>query len=307
VSGREDLIRRLEAAGVRPRRPLGQNFLTDANLLAAILRDAHVDKDDVILEIGTGTAALTLLLAAAARSVVGVELDPALAELTRERIAGLENVKLIEGDALADKAHLSPVVVEAWREALAAAGAGAHAKIVANLPYAVSTPIVIHALELDMPVERITVMVQLEVAERFVAAPGDPQHNATSVLVQRLSSGAKILRRIPPDVFWPKPKVASAIVEIIPREARGAKDPIYPAFRAIVRAVFNYRRKTIATAAKSAAKRDERLACVVPALESAGIERERRAESLTQDEWTRLAEKCAKELASVEVASEDDE
>lgn len=303
---RDDLKRRLEAAGVRPRRPLGQNFLTDANLLAAIVRDARLEPNDVVLEVGTGTASLTLLLAPAVRHVVTVEVDAALAALARDRLAGLENVTLLERDVLADKAHLAPEVVQVWREKLAAAGEGARARVVANLPYAIATPVVLHVLELDVPLDRMTVMVQLEAAERFLAPPGDPQHNAVSVLVGRLAEG-KVLRKIPPAVFYPRPKVSSAVVELIPRTPRGAVDPIFAPLKAIVRALFNYRRKTIATAARSAAKQEPRLACVAESLEKAGIDRERRAEHLTQEEWTRLVTLCAPLLAGVDARAFDDE
>jgi 16S rRNA (adenine1518-N6/adenine1519-N6)-dimethyltransferase len=149
-------------------------------------------------------------------------------------------------------------------------------------------------------------MVQLEEAERFLARPGDPQFNAVSVLVAQLAD-VKLLRKIQPAVFFPRPKVASAVIQLDPRPVRGATDPVYPALRAIARSVFNYRRKSLGTAARSAAKEKPLLACLEGAFERAKIDPGRRAEHLQPEEWRALAKECAVGLAGWHVNEDDDE
>src|SRR5581483_11193049 len=145
---RDELKRMLEAAGIQPRRPLGQNFLTDPNLLKAIARDAGIEPGDTVLEVGTGTAGLTEHLCDLAAHVVTVEVDAALAELARDRLADKTNWTLLEREVLATtRAEL-------------AKRPGSKLRFVANLPYAISTPVVVHLLELDLPLERVVVMVQ---------------------------------------------------------------------------------------------------------------------------------------------------
>lgn len=294
---RDDIKRMLEAAGVQPRRPLGQNFLTDPNLVKAIARDAEIQPTDVVLEIGTGTSALTVHLADAAAHVVTVEIDPALAALARERLADRSNVTLVQRDVLASKSRIADEVLDAVRKALAARP-GSALRVVANLPYAISTPVVVHLLELDLPLARMTVMVQLESAERFYARPGDPTFNAVSVLVAQLAD-VRVLRKIPPNVFFPRPKIASAVVELVPRPVRGVKDPLYAAMKVSARALFNYRRKTLQTAAKSAAKHLPALGVLSDAFARVGIDPQRRAEHLEPEEWRKLAQEVAGPLEGV--------
>lgn len=296
---RDELKRMLEAAGIRPRRPLGQNFLTDPNLVAAIARDAEIEPTDVVLEVGTGTAALTQHLCEAAGHVIGVEVDPALAELTRERLADRTNFTLIERDVLASKARIADEVLTTVRRELSERP-GANLRFVANLPYSIATPVVVHVLELDLPLVRATVMVQMESAERFAARPGDPTFNSVSVLCAQLAT-SRVLRKIPPAVFFPKPKVSSAVVQLDPFPVRGVKDELYGPLKAVARALFNYRRKTLLTAARSAAKQFPPLACVEPALARAGIDGERRAEHLVPEEWRKLAKECAPSLVGFEI------
>jgi 16S rRNA (adenine1518-N6/adenine1519-N6)-dimethyltransferase len=287
---RDELKSLLQAAGIQPKRPLGQNFLTDPNLLAAIARDAEIQPTDTVLEVGTGTGGLTVHLAEQAKNVVTVEVDPGLAELARERLADHPNVTLIERDVLARKSRIADEVIEAVNSKREG-----HVRVCANLPYAIANPVVLHLLELDWPLDRMTVMVQLEEAERFLARPGDPQFNSVSVLVAQLAK-AKLLRKIPPAVFFPRPKVASAVVQLDPLPERGVKDPLYAPLKLIARSLFNYRRKAIGTAAKSAEKAHPELACLQDAFAKAGIDPMRRAEHLQPEEWRALAKECAEAL-----------
>ncbi len=304
VVKRDELKSLLQAAGIQPRRPLGQNFLTDPNLLRAIARDAEIEPTDVVLEVGTGTGGLTAHLAEMAKHVVTVEIDPALAELARERLADFANVTLLERDVLAKKSQIAAEVTQTVRKKLEETGG--KLRVCANLPYAIANPVVLHLLELDWPLVLMTVMVQLEEAERFLARPGDPQFNSVSVLVAQLAE-VRLLRKIPPAVFFPRPKIASAVVRLEPKPVRGVRDPLYVPLRAIARRLFNYRRKALGTAAKSAAKGLPALECLTEAFARAGIDPMRRAEHLAPEEWRKLAEAAAKDLAGVDLEDEVEE
>lgn len=260
---REELRALVEAAGVRPSRASGQNFLIDDNLAVAIARDGAGDeaaRDDVVLEIGTGPAVLTEHLVPLAGHVVTVELDPRLAALSRERLAGATNLTLVEADALANKNQLNPVVLDALAQRLAARP---RLRVVANLPYAVATPLVVGLLAEPLPLSVMVVMVQLEAAERFAAGVGHAQYGAVSVLCGALCERIKLLRKVPPDVFWPRPKVSSAVVRFDPRPGRHEG---FAALEAVVRALFNYRRKTLVKASREVAEREPGLSWISAAV-----------------------------------------
>ncbi len=230
----------LQAAGLRPQRRLGQHFLVDGNLLQILVREAQIDPDDVVLEVGTGPGNLTELLAAEAGHVVTVEVDPALADVARMRLAGHENVDLLVADVLRDKHHLDPEVLETVRAR--AEAAGGRLKLVANLPYAAATPLLVDLL-IDGPVPRLFVFtVQEEVAERLAAAPGTKAYGPVTVLVQALAE-VETLRRLPPSVFWPRPKVWSSMVRLWPSRARRRRIADLGLLRQVVEGLFGHRRK----------------------------------------------------------------
>src|SRR4051812_22598054 len=202
--------------GIAPQHRHGQNFLIDLNLHGLIVRTAEVGPDDVVLEVGSGAGALTALLAARAAAVVVAEIDPGMAALTAEAVAGLPNVRVLNVDALAGKSTLSPEVLDNVRAGLAVAPRR-RLKLVANLPYHIATPIVTNLLvHPELCPARIVVTIQLELAERMRAEPEQEAYGALSILVQALAD-CTIVRTLPPSVFWPRPKVDSAIVSITPR------------------------------------------------------------------------------------------
>jgi 16S rRNA (adenine1518-N6/adenine1519-N6)-dimethyltransferase len=202
---------------------LGQNFLADTNLLDAIVRDAELTADDVVLEVGAGEGPLTERLAAVAAYVHTIEIDRGL-EPALEPIAALPNVDLHWGDALRlDLAGLDPVP----------------SAVVSNLPYSIATPLIIRTIEELPPVQRWTVMVQREIADRLRAEPGRREYGAPSVLVQ-LACETKMLRSVNPSVFRPPPRVGSAVIGLRRISAGADADT-----RSLVRAAFAHRRKTM--------------------------------------------------------------
>jgi 16S rRNA (adenine1518-N6/adenine1519-N6)-dimethyltransferase len=228
---------------IRPKKKLGQNFLVDLNLLDLIVRTAELSPVDVVLEVGSGTGSLTNLLAAEAGAVVTVEIDPAFAELTREAIAGRTNVTSIRADILRNKNELNEEVVSAVSQARERAGC-TRFKIVANLPYVVATPVISNFLLSDGVPERMVVTVQWEIAERLTANPGTKDYGALAVLVQSVAD-VEMVRRLPPSVFWPRPKVASAIVMIKPQAAKRARVGDVGRFRRFLRDLYTHRRKNL--------------------------------------------------------------
>ncbi len=246
---------------------LGQNFLADPNLLAAIVRDAGLTPGDVVLEVGAGEGVLSERLAAAAAHLHTVEIDrglePALAPL-----AALPNVELHWGDAMKlDLATLAP----------------APTAMVANLPYAVATPLLLRTIELLPALASWTVMVQLEIAERLRAAHGNRTYGSPSVLVQ-LACEVELVRRVDPAVFRPRPRVDSAILRL--RRTGPAADP---ATRALVRAAFAHRRKSLARSLEHAQAGS--LAPARAALAALGLPEDARAESLSPSEFAALSAK----------------
>lgn len=288
------LMARLAEAGIRPRAARGQNFLIDLNLLGVLIDAAELDRNDVVLEVGTGTGSLSVMIAARAAALVTVEIDPALAELARGQLAALPNVTLMQCDALRGKNRMNDEVLAEVDRRLRAAP-GRRWKLVANLPYQVATPILGNLLTLDRPPHSMTVTIQKELADRIVAAPGTRDYGALSVWVQS-QCRVEILRTLPPEVFWPRPKVASAFVRAVidPRRRERIGDRQF--FHEFVRSMFLHRRKYLRSELLSATKGRLGKPEVDAVLREAGFEPERRAEQLDVAALVRLCELVRRRL-----------
>ena len=223
----------LEAAGLAPKRKFGQNFVTDANITAKIVRLAGVGAGERIIEVGPGVGALTEALLAVGAKVRALEIDPGLVALLNDR-PELAAAEFIEGDALeVNLEELAPLDQAPW-------------SMVANLPYNVATPLVLRVLEDAPQITRLLVMVQAEVGERMAAGPGDEAYGAVSLRVA-YHSVASVVGRVPPSVFHPRPKVDSALVALVRREAP-LIDPSVATegeIFTLVRAGFGQRRKML--------------------------------------------------------------
>jgi 16S rRNA (adenine1518-N6/adenine1519-N6)-dimethyltransferase len=245
------LLKLFKELGIAPTTKLGQNFLVDPNLQHFIVEAAGIEPGDVVLEIGTGTGGLTTLLADRATAVVSVEVDRHLYELASEHLFERQNVTLLLQDALRNKNNMDKRVLEAVRERLEAAGGPL--KLVANLPYNIATPVISNLLDADPHPASMTVTIQKELAERIVAVPKTKDYGALSVWVQ-CQADARIVRILAPSVFWPRPKVDSAIVRIDLNEARRAAIPDRRYFHQFVKAMFLHRRKFLRANLVSAMK-----------------------------------------------------
>jgi 16S rRNA (adenine1518-N6/adenine1519-N6)-dimethyltransferase len=259
----------LESRGLAPKRKLGQNFVVDANTVHRIARLAGVESGDRIVEIGAGLGALTGALLETGAKVTALEVDPDLAEILRSR-PELSEARIVEGDALrVDLDELAPPLEGPW-------------SLVANLPYNVATPVVLRVLESAPQITRILVMVQLEVAERLAAGPGDEAYGGASVRVAYHAT-ASVVGKVPPTVFHPRPRVDSGLVAMV-RRSQPAVDPSVASedeIFALVRTAFGQRRKMLRRS----------LASLVPAeaYDLAGIEPTARPEELGVEDFGRLA------------------
>ena len=259
----------LARAGARPRHQFGQNFMIDQNLVRTVADAGALSHEDMIIEVGPGTGTLTEELLERAGQVIAVEIDRDLSRVLRDRFDSRPNFTLIEGDALAGKHGLNPQLLEAVNRAQAHQR---RVKLVANLPYNVASPLVIELLIAGADLLAFT--VQKEVAQRIKAAAGGDDFGPLSVMAQMLSR-VEVLRTLPPQAFWPAPKIESALVRLTRDDRLGADARPFGAF---VHALFSFRRKTLRRALAQAGYDFE------AALSATGMDGQRRAEEFTPEQ-----------------------
>lgn len=280
------LRRVFEEHHIRPKNKLGQNFLIDLNMLEVLIRAAELSRDDLVLEVGSGTGSLTARLADEAGAVFSVEVDPAFFALASDTVGDRPNVRLIHADILKGKNHLNPEVLAALT-AWQAETERPRLKLTANLPYAVATPVIANFLLTELPFERMVVTVQWEIAERLLARPGTKDYGALAILVQSVADVA-LVRKLPPTVFWPRPQVDSGIVLIRPSAAKRAQVGDVQRFRVFLRDLYTHRRKNLraALAGWPSGRRDKQE--VDRKLAALGIDGGLRAEDLDLEAHLRL-------------------
>lgn len=246
------LMQRFEEIGARPKTKYGQNFLIDLNLQDLLLRSARLTKEDVVLEVGTGTGALTVPMARQAAAVVTVEVDSQLVQLAEEDLVEFDNVELLQVDALKNKNTINPVVLDAVRARMDEAP-DRRFKLVANLPYNIATPIISNLLLCDVVPRSMTVTIQKELGDRIGARPRTKDYSALSIWIQS-QCYVDTVRVMPPSVFWPRPKVWSTILHILRKDAWRDRISDLPYFHALVKALFFHRRKFLRSSILSAFK-----------------------------------------------------
>jgi 16S rRNA (adenine1518-N6/adenine1519-N6)-dimethyltransferase len=248
------LMQRFREIGLEPASRHGQNFLIDLNLVELLVDSAELTDRDVVLEVGTGTGSLTAMMAQRAAAVVTVEIDAHLFELASEELLRFNNVTMLRFDALKNKNQFDPRVMETVGAALAG-GPERRFKLVANLPYNVATPVLSNLLLAEHVPVMMVATIQKELAERIVAQPWSKDYGALSVWMQS-QCNCEIVRIMPPSVFWPRPKVESAIVKLTVDPAKRAAIPDLEYFHQFTRALFFHRRKFLRANLLSALKRD---------------------------------------------------
>ena len=282
------LSRRFAECGIRLNARNGQNFLIDLNLQRRIVERAELGPDDVVLEVGTGTGALTGLMAAQAGVVVTVEIDARLHQLASEELFGRTNVVMLRQDVLKNKNTLDPGVIAAVEEQLAGAP-GRRLKLVANLPFNVATPVIANLLLSSIVPHAMTVTIQKELADRITASPGTKDYGALAVWMQS-QCRVELVRTLPPSVFWPRPKVTSAVIHVEVDEVRRRGIGDLKFFHAFERALFLHRRKFLRGVLHSAWKDQLDKPAVDALMADLGLSPESRAEELDVPTILRLCE-----------------
>ena len=257
----------------------GQNFLIDTHVLDKIIAAAEITKDDFVLEIGPGIGTMTQYLACAARKVVAVEIDKALIPILEDTLSDYDNARVINNDVL--KVDIAKLAEEE--------NGGKPIKVVANLPYCITTPIIMGLFENHVPIKSITVMVQKEVADRMQVGPGTKDYGALSLAVQYYAK-PYIVANVPPNCFMPRPKVGSAVIRLERYEEPPVKVRDEKLMFRIIRASFNQRRKTLANGLKNSAELDYTKEEIEAAIEALGRGASIRGEALTLGEFAKLAD-----------------
>ena len=226
------LSRRFEEVGLNPNKRHGQNFLIDLNLIQLLARSAKLTPNDVVLEIGTGMGSLTGMLADQAAQVVTVEIDQYLFQMAREELEEYENIEMLKQDCLKNKNNFAPEVIDAIKRHLAV-DENRVFKLAANLPYNVATPIIANLLRSEVIPASMTVTIQKELADRIVAKPGSKDYGSLSIWMQSMCD-CEIVRIMSPKVFWPRPKVESAIIHIAHRPEKREAIPDVDFFLSLI-------------------------------------------------------------------------
>jgi 16S rRNA (adenine1518-N6/adenine1519-N6)-dimethyltransferase len=289
------LMKRFKEAGVRIKGKHGQNFLVDLNLLRILVDAADLQPHDVVLEVGTGTGSLTANLAPRVAAVVTVEIDAQMFQLASEELFELPNVTMLQLDALRNKSHFDERVLTAIAERLDEAP-GRQFKLVANLPYNVATPIISNLLLAPRVPASMTITIQKELADRINAVPGTKDYSALSIWMQS-QCRVEVVRILPPNVFWPKPKVHSAILRLEVDAAKRDRIPDLEFFHGFVRAMFFHRRKFLRSQLLSAAGPTFDKPQIDAILAEQGLNPELRAEQLSVEQMISLGEAVRSQAA----------
>lgn len=275
----QNTIEVLQKYGFRFQKKYGQNFLIDTRVLERIIAAAEITKEDCVLEIGPGIGTMTQYLAEAAGEVVAVEIDAALIPILEDTLSAYDNVTVIHGDIL--KVDVNDIVRKK--------NAGRPVKVVANLPYYITTPIIMGLFEQHVPLQSITVMVQKEVADRMQVGPGTKDYGALSLAVQYYAR-PEIVANVPPNCFIPRPNVGSAVIRLTRYEEPPVQVADEGKLFALIRAAFNQRRKTLVNSLNNAAGLQLDKERVAGALEQMGLPATVRGEALTLEQFAQLSD-----------------
>ena len=279
LSNPQRTIEIIQKYGFDFQKKFGQNFLIDPRVLDKIIAAAEITKDDFVLEIGPGIGTMTQYLAEAAREVTAVEIDRNLIPILSETLAEYENVTVLNQDVL--KTDIAAIAQER--------NGGRPIKVVANLPYYITTPIIMGLFESRVPIDSITVMVQKEVAQRMQAQPGTKDYGALSLAVQFYAK-PYIAANVPPNCFIPRPNVGSAVIRLKKYENPPVKVQDETLLFRLIRASFNQRRKTLVNGLKNCAELPFSKEQILAAFEVTGLAENIRGEALTLAQFAQLSD-----------------
>jgi len=276
----------LSSAGVFPNKRLGQHFLIDLNLMRLIVDSANIQKDDVVLEVGSGTGSMTEALAEKAGSLIAVELDKNLSEIAAMQLATSENVKIINTDILESKNTLSQTVTKALD--LAGKKCPGRILLVANLPYSAASPVIMNLITGPTIADGMYVTVQKEVADRMKAAPASSDYGILSIFLAA-TGDVKTIRTLKPAVFWPQPQVDSAMVCFIRNRAKSDRIENMELFSETVHLFMGHRRKTLISCSKLAHGKLAKITNWPEIFEQCSINPKQRPETLNPEDYIAIA------------------
>lgn len=304
---RSYLMAKFSEHGFHPRGDLGQNFLIDLNLMEYIVRAAGLQPSDIVLEVGAGTGGLTAMMAPHVSRVLSIEIDKNMYEMAREATEQFDNVTLLRTDVLKNKNRFAPLVVETLQEMLNHAP-DPQFKLVANLPYNVATPVISNLVASELPWSLMVIMIQWELAQKMVAQHGESGYGALAVWLQSQCK-VKILKKLKPTVFWPRPHVDSAIVRIDPLENPVASIDDRLFFQDFIRRLFSQRRKLLRSVLVGMYRKQLSKPAVDRILTEEEMDADARAEGLPIEQLVQLSNRFRSELGqgTVEVSVEDEE
>lgn len=274
----QNTIEILQKYNFRFQKKFGQNFLIDTHVLERIISEAGITKDDFVLEIGPGIGTMTQYLCEAARQVVVVEIDKMLIPILEDTLSEYDNVEVINQDVL--KVDIKSLAEEKNN--------GKPIKVVANLPYYITTPIIMGLFESGVPIDSITIMVQKEVADRMQTGPGSKDYGALSLAVQYYAT-AKVILNVSATCFMPRPNVDSAVIKLTRHKEPTVNVADEKLMFKIIRASFNQRRKTLVNGLKNSPELSFSKEQIVKAIEKIGKPETIRGEALTLEEFAELA------------------
>lgn len=256
----------------------GQNFLIDTHVLEKIIEESHITKDDFVLEIGPGIGTMTQYLCENAREVAAVEIDKNLIPILKDTLSAYDNVEVINEDVL--KVDINRLAEEK--------NGGKPIKVVANLPYYITTPIIMGLFECHVPIDSITIMVQKEVADRMQVGPGTKDYGALSLAVQYYAK-PEIVANVPPNCFMPRPKVGSAVIRLTRHKEPPVQVEDEKLMFRLIRASFNQRRKTLVNGLKNAPDLSFSREVILESIKELGLPETIRGEVLTLEQFAELS------------------
>jgi 16S rRNA (adenine1518-N6/adenine1519-N6)-dimethyltransferase len=286
---KNQIRRLLEAAGIRPNKRFGQNFLIDRNLMSLLVASAGIGKDDVVLEVGCATGSLTEELAKKAGFVITVEIDRGLVEIAERQLAGFGNVQIISADVLYDKHTINADIIDEVKKARQKFGG--RFLLVSNLPYSAATPLMLNLVCGPVVADAMYVTMQKEVAERMTADVGSSEYGILSIILACFGD-LKVIRKMPAAVFWPMPKVESAMISFVRNRQKAERVENAETLASVVSLFMQHRRKMVKAIVKYATGDLAKVGDWQQLFEKSGIEPQSRPQAILPQNFLYLANLC---------------
>ncbi len=293
MHSKSQILQLLKATGTRPKKHLGQNFLIDLNLMHLLVDSADIKNDDIVLEVGAGTGSLTQAIAEKAALCLAVELDPALAQIAAAQLADRHNVKIVNCDILEKKRDIATAVLDELSKAKRKYKG--RLLLVANLPYNIASPLMLNFVTGPLTANAMFVTVQKEVADRMTANPGTKDYGTLTILLAA-TGNVKTIRTLKPSVFWPQPKINSAMLSYIRNKEKSAQIKNISLLSDLVNLFMQHRRKTLRSCSRFAAGTLAHINDWDNVFEQCSVDATARPAQISPQQYVSLANTCLDNL-----------